>query len=147
MPFSQHFLDNLSEEYWKPEDAVSIAQMSLRQLRAAIHNHEISFPSQVPVFACQSRADIQWRMVQLYFVRNWSCADVGERYGVTMERVRQLISLWVRRAVFLGYLQEIPAAETTKGLSAGGERFMAVSAALFSRELESDSKFAVTNYR
>lgn len=145
MPFSQDFLDNLSEEYWDPEGAVSIEQMSLRRLRAAIHNHQVSFPSQVPVFACQSRAGIQWRMVELYFIRNWSCAHVGERYGVTLERARQLISLWVRRAALLGYLQEIPAAEATEATSAAGERFAAVSGALL--EVESDSQLAVTNYR
>jgi len=89
---------------------VNIAQISLRRLRAAIQNHEVSFPAQVPIFSCQSRCDIQWRLVQLYFVRNWSCPELGERYGVTMERARQLISQWVHRAVALGYLQEIPAA-------------------------------------
>jgi hypothetical protein len=147
MPFSQDFLDNLIEEHWDPEGAVSITQMSLRRLRAAIHNHQVSFPSQVPVFACQSRADIQWRMVELYFIRNWSCADVGERYGVTLERARQLISLWVRRAALLGYLQEIPAAEAREGPSVGYEQSVAVPAALLGREVESDSQLAVTNYR
>ena len=89
---------------------MNIAQISLRRLRNAVQNHEVSFPAQVPIFECQSRCDIQWRLVQLYFVRNWSCPELGERYGVTMERARQLISQWVRRAVVLGYLQEIPAA-------------------------------------
>jgi len=88
---------------------MNIAQISLRQLRIAIQNDQVSFPSQVPSFPCQSRPDIQRRMVELYFVRNWSCPELGERYGVTMERVRQLIVGWVRRAVALGYLQEIPA--------------------------------------
>ena len=90
---------------------MNIAEMSLRPLRAAIRNNEVSFPSQVPVFPCQSRADIQWRLAELYFVHNWSCSDLGRRYGVTMERVRQLVSQWARRAAALGYLQEIPAAE------------------------------------
>ena len=85
--------------------------MGLRRLRAAIQNQEISFPSQVPVFACQSRSEIQWRLVELYFIRNWSCTNLGQRYGVTMERVRQLISQWVQRAAVLGYLQEIPGAD------------------------------------
>jgi hypothetical protein len=147
MPFSRDFLDNLTEEYGEPEGAVSIAQMNLRRLRAAIHNHQVSFPSQVPVFACQSRADIQWRMVELYFVRNWSCSDVGQRYGVTLERARQLISLWVQRAALLGYLQEIPAAEATEGPSAGKDRSVGVLAALLGREVESGSLLAVINYR
>jgi hypothetical protein len=87
----------------------NIAQMSLRRLREAIQNNKVSFPSPVPTFACQSRADIQWRLVELYFVRNWSCPKLGERYGVTMERVRQIIFAWVQRAIVLGYVQEIPA--------------------------------------
>lgn len=84
--------------------------MGLRRLRTAIQNNQISFPSQVPIFACQSRADIQWRLVELYFVHNWSCVELGERYNVAMERIRQLLSQWVQRAAVLGYLQEIPAA-------------------------------------
>ncbi|HEV3331966.1 MAG TPA: sigma factor-like helix-turn-helix DNA-binding protein [Bryobacteraceae bacterium] len=89
---------------------MNIAQISLRRLRAAIQSHEVSFPAQVPIFECQSRPDIQWRLVELYFVRNWSCPELGERYGVTMERARQLISQWVQRAIVLGYLQAIPTA-------------------------------------
>ncbi len=110
MPFSHDLLDNSFKAPYRLEDLVNIAQISLRRLRAAIQNHEVSFPAQVPVFECQSRSDIQWRLVELYFVRNWSCPQLGERYGVTMERARQLISQWVQRAIVLGYLQEIPAA-------------------------------------
>jgi hypothetical protein len=108
MPFSHVLPDNRPLEGVDCEDNVNISEMSLRRLRLAIQNHEVSFPSQVPVFPCQSRADIQWRLVELYFIRNWSCPDLGQRYEITMERVRQLISQWVRRATVLGYLQEIP---------------------------------------
>jgi hypothetical protein len=90
------------------EVSVNIAQMSLRRLREAIQNNEVSFPSQVPTFLCQSRAEIQWRLVELYFVQNWSCSELGERYGVTMERARQILFNWVQRAIVLGYLQQIP---------------------------------------
>jgi hypothetical protein len=100
---------------------VDIAQMSLRKLRTAIHNNEISFPSQVPIFLCQPRADIQWRLVELYFVHNWSCQDLGQRYGVAMERIRQLLAHWVRRAVALGYLQTIPLLETNANQAVGHE--------------------------
>jgi hypothetical protein len=86
---------------------VDIGQISLRRLRRAIQENEISFPAQVPVFAKQSRADIQWKLVELYFVRNWSPAGIGQRYEMTSERVRQVIAQWVRRAVVLGYLQEV----------------------------------------
>jgi hypothetical protein len=86
------------------------SRMSLRRLRTALRNGRISFPSPVPVFIRQSRPDIQWKLVQLYFVSGWACTQLASRYGVTPERVRQLLSQWVRRAVLLGYLQEIPAA-------------------------------------
>jgi hypothetical protein len=107
MPFSHILLDNQAG----CGAAMEITQMGLRRLRVAIQNHEISFPSQLPVFACQSRSEIQWRLVELYFIQNWSCTDLGQRYGVTMERVRQLISNWVQRAAVLGYLQPIPGTE------------------------------------
>jgi len=93
-----------------PDVALNIARMSLRRLRAAVQHNQVSFPSQIPIFECQSRADIQWRVVELYFVLNWTCVELGRRYGVTMERVRQLLSTWSQRAIVLGYLQEIPAA-------------------------------------
>ena len=110
MPFSHDLLDNDLKARYCLEDSVNISQVSLRRLRTAIQNDEVSFPAQVPIFECQSRCDIQWRLVQLYFVRNWSCPRLGERYGMTMERARQLISQWVQRATVLGYLQEIPPA-------------------------------------
>jgi hypothetical protein len=109
MPFSHLLSHNDPRIVHLREVSVNIARMSLRHLRTAIQNNRISFPSQVPVFACQSRADIQWRLVELYFVHNWSCPELGERYGVAMERIRQLLSQWVQRAAVLGYLQEIPA--------------------------------------
>jgi hypothetical protein len=86
---------------------VDIGQMSLRRLRRAIQENEISFPAQVPIFPKQSRADIQWKLVDLYFVRNWSPSGIGRRYQMTSERVRQVIAQWVRRAAVLGYLQEV----------------------------------------
>jgi hypothetical protein len=133
MPFSYILLDN------QPEDgaAMEIANMGLRRLRAAIQNQEISFPSQVPVFACQSRSEIQWRLVELYFIRNWSCTNLGQRYGVTMERVRQLISQWVQRAAVLGYLQEIP----------GADRVDAGQVMPESREIEIPAPIAVAEWR
>jgi DNA-binding response OmpR family regulator len=92
-----------------------LGSLSLQRLRTAIQRAEVSFPSQMPVFNRQSRADIQWRVVVLYFVRNWSSKALGQRYGVTMTRVRQILSQWVRRATALGYLQEIPHAGPHRG--------------------------------
>jgi len=63
----------------------------------------------VPVFACQHRADIQWRLVELYFIHGWSCSRLGQRYRVTDRRIQQLLQRWVSRAKTLGYLQTIPA--------------------------------------
>ena len=88
---------------------MSITKRNLRGLREAIHNNEVSFPSQVPRFDCQSRPEIQWRLAELYFIHNWTCPELGRQYGVTMERARQLVFNWVQRAIVLGYLQEIPA--------------------------------------
>jgi hypothetical protein len=136
MPFSHVVLDNQADD----GAAMEITQMGLRRLRAAIQNQEISFPSQVPVFACQSRSEIQWRLVELYFIRNWSCTDLGHRYGVTMERVRQLISQWVQRAAVLGYLQEIPGLETGNANRVRRDRAdMAIPAPIAAAQLELSS--------
>ena len=91
------------------EDGYSPA--SLQFLRKAIRANQVVFPSPVPVFACQHRADIQWRLVELYFVHGWSCSRLGQRYRVTDRRIQQLIQRWVHRARALGYLQPIPAEE------------------------------------
>lgn len=87
---------------------MDIAQMTLRRLRRAIQNNQVSFPSPVPMFRRESRADIQWRVVNLYFLRNWSCAKLGERYRLTRTRTGQILSSWVHCAIESGYLQEIP---------------------------------------
>jgi hypothetical protein len=83
------------------------AEIGLRRLRHSIRNNEVSFPSQVPIFPRQSRVDIQWRLVELYFIHNWSCAGLGKRYEITEERVQQIIKEWVKRSKVLGYLQEL----------------------------------------
>lgn len=84
----------------------------LDSLRKAIQTNRFSFPSQVPIFECQHRADIQWRVVELYFVLGWSCTRIGRRYKVTSARIQQLLRGWVSRAMTLGYVQEIPAEDT-----------------------------------
>jgi hypothetical protein len=82
--------------------------MRLSRLRRAIHRNRVCFPEAVPVFANQPRVDVQWRIVELYFVRGWSCRQLADRYGVCASRIRQLLHRWVDRATTLGYLQEIP---------------------------------------
>jgi hypothetical protein len=96
---------------------LEIDHMRLGGLREGIQSNRVSFPSPVPTFPRESRADIQWRLADLYFVRNWSCSQLSKRYAVTGSRTRQLLRNWVKRAVASGYLQEIPAAPA--GLGAG----------------------------
>jgi len=120
MTFSQLIPDNCQRSGESARLLVEITEMRLRDLRAAVQGNRISFPSQIPLFARQSRADVQWRVAGLYFVQNWSCADLAKRYGVTTGRIRQLLSQWAKRAAVLGYLQEIPAtANAAPGLAAG----------------------------
>jgi hypothetical protein len=81
---------------------------TVRDLRTAIWKHQVSFPSQVPVFKHLHRVDIQWRVVLLYFVRGWSGRAIGARYGVSNKRVVQLLRQWTSRAIILGYVDRIP---------------------------------------
>ncbi|MDP9055543.1 MAG: hypothetical protein M3N93_14775 [Acidobacteriota bacterium] len=54
------------------------------------------------------RIDIQWRIVMLYFVHNWPSEKIAVRYGMTRERVVQLLRQWTARAIVRGYLELIP---------------------------------------
>jgi hypothetical protein len=87
---------------------ISIEQMRINALRTAIQTNKVSFPAQTPCFN-QSRADIQWRLAQLYFVRSWNCVQLARRYNLTRQRIEQLLAEWVDCAFTLGFLQEIPA--------------------------------------
>ena len=87
---------------------VAIVPERLARLREAIRNREISFPAQVPSFPRQHSAEIQWRVVALYFVSGWTCEELADRYHVTSSRIRQLLRRWVECARALGYLQDIP---------------------------------------
>jgi hypothetical protein len=89
-----------------------VEKLTNQAIRTAIWSNQMSFPSQVPVFEKQSRPDIQWRVVQLYFVRRWSFRHLAARYGVSPQRIMQIISNWRVRAMALGYIQEIPPADS-----------------------------------
>jgi hypothetical protein len=78
------------------------------ELQKAIRENYVSFPSQAPVFRNQPRADIQWRLAVLYFVRGWSVNEVARRYGLSRERAGQIITAWRILSVEAGYIQEIP---------------------------------------
>ena len=93
---------------------MNIAQMRISALRNAIQTSKVSFPAQTPCFN-RSRVDIQWRLVQLYFVQGWSCIQLGRRYNLTRQRIEQLLAEWVDCASTLGYLQEIPSAFEISG--------------------------------
>ena len=96
------------------ESEAANAAVRLDALRKAIRANRVSFPAQVPIFACQHRVEVQWRLVALYFVHGWSATRIGKRYKVTSRRVTQLLRQWVTRARTLGYLQEIPTEQTWK---------------------------------
>jgi Sigma-70, region 4 len=82
---------------------------SLSFIRGEIRNRRMSFPAQTPVFTRLHRPDIQWRIVVLYFVRGWSSGSIAMRYGVTRERVRQILRHWFARAREHGYIDVTPA--------------------------------------
>ena len=90
---------------------MNLTDLAIDALRDAVHKNQVSFPAQVPAFPKLARADLQCKLVQLYFLRGWSSDAIGRRYGVTRQRVRQILLQWRRRAVCLGFIQQIPPAE------------------------------------
>jgi hypothetical protein len=94
----------------------NIERLNIPMLRRAIRANRISFPSQVPVFPKHDRADLQRKMVQLYFLLGWSCSRIGERYNLRRQRVQQILNAWKQRAVQVGYLQAIPPARALRSL-------------------------------
>ncbi len=94
----------------RPESASKMEELSLCELRGKIRRNRVSFPSQVPTFAKHDRPDLQRKTVQLYFLFGWSCSRIAQRYGVLRQRIQQILSTWKRRAIQMGYIQEIPPA-------------------------------------
>jgi hypothetical protein len=86
---------------------------TLQQFRRAIQANLIAFPSPVPKFPCQCRPEVQWRAAELFLIHGWTCARLAARYGVTRGRIWWFVRSWIDRALTLGYLQEIPPADTT----------------------------------
>jgi hypothetical protein len=84
--------------------------LRIDELRQAIRANQVTFPTPVPTFRRQDRADLQWKLAQLYFVRGWSCQGIAAKYGLIHQRVRQILKTWKRRAVATGYIQFIPPA-------------------------------------
>ncbi len=94
----------------------NIESLKINTLREAIRSNRISFPSQVPVFPKHDRADLQRKMVQLYFLFGWSCSRIGAQYGLRRQRVQQILNAWKRRAVQMGYVPSIPSAQAVRSL-------------------------------
>src|SRR5580704_5831882 len=92
----------------RPESTNKMEELSLCELRGKIRRNRVSFPSQVPTFEKHDRPDLQRKAVQLYFLFGWSCSRIAERYGVLRQRIQQILSTWKRRAIQMGYIQEIP---------------------------------------
>src|ERR1039458_10318286 len=76
-------------------------------LRRAIRGNIVSFPSQIPSSPKGSQADMQWRMVLLFFVRGWSVAKIATRFQVPNHRVWTLLNGWSVRAMAQGHVQVI----------------------------------------
>lgn len=87
----------------------SIIEIEIGALREAIRANWVSFPSQVPVFPSCGLMDLQPRLVQLYFVFGWKCANIAARYGLASAQVRHILKAWRRLAANAGYIQHIPA--------------------------------------
>lgn len=85
---------------------------TLQQFREAIRRNEIVFPSPVPKFPCQCQPEIQWRAAELFLIHGWTCVRLGARYGVTRGRMWRYVRNWIDRAQALGYLEDIPPADT-----------------------------------
>jgi hypothetical protein len=94
-----------------PLDQIKLDSLRIDQLRLAVQANLVSFASPVPTFERHDRPDLQWKLVQLYFVMGWSCDAIGERYGLIHQRVRQILKTWKQRAVEMGFIQYIPPAE------------------------------------
>ena len=94
-----------------------IQKLKVSKLRKAVRSNRISFPSQVPVFEKHDRADLQHKIVLLYFLLGWSCSRIGLRYGLRHQRVQQILNTWTTRAVQMGYLQYIPPPKVLQALA------------------------------
>jgi len=94
----------------RPDNTEKIEEFSLNELRRKIRQNRVSFPSQVPTFPKHDRPDLQRTSVQLYFLFGWSCSRIAQRHGLLRQRVQQILSTWKRRAIQMGYIQEIPPA-------------------------------------
>lgn len=76
-------------------------------LRRAVRANIVSFPSQIPTLLKQPSADMQWRVVLLFFVRGWSASRIAARFNVPRHRIWKTLNGWSVRALALGFVQVI----------------------------------------
>ena len=80
---------------------------AVRHCGGAVRANIVSFPSQIPTLLKQPSADMQWRVVLLFFVRGWSASRIGARFNVPRHRIWKTLNSWSVRALALGYVQVI----------------------------------------
>ena len=80
-------------------------------LRRAVRRNIVSFPSQIQAFLRRPAADMQCRVVLLFFVRGWTSIQIAARLGVPKHVIRGILNEWSVRALALGYIQVIDAEE------------------------------------
>lgn len=99
-----------------PLGQMKLDALRIDELRLAIRANQVTFPSPVPTFGRHDRADLQWKLAQLYFVHGWNCEGIAAKYGLIHQRVRQILKTWKRRAVETGYIQFIPPDDVFRSL-------------------------------
>ncbi|MGA2723798.1 MAG: hypothetical protein ABSG79_15480 [Bryobacteraceae bacterium] len=76
-------------------------------LRRAVRGNIVSFPSQVVAFLRHPPADMQRRVVLLFFVHGWSAVTIAARFNVPKHVIWGILNEWSVRALALGYIQVI----------------------------------------
>jgi len=76
-------------------------------LRRAVRENIVSFPSQITAFLGRPSADMQCRVVVLFFVHGWSSVDIAGRFNVPKHLIWGILNEWSVRALALGYIQVI----------------------------------------
>jgi hypothetical protein len=76
-------------------------------LRRAVRENIVSFPSQIAPFLRNPPADMQCRVVVLFFVHGWSSVDIAARFNVPKHLIWGVLNDWSVRALALGYIQVI----------------------------------------
>ena len=76
-------------------------------LRRAVRGNMVSFPSQIVAFLRNPPADMQCRVVLLFFVHGWSSVDIAARFCVPKHVIWGVLNDWSIRALALGYIQVI----------------------------------------